>query len=224
MALIPALLAQLGFVWYCLKSTCSLLRICGFLLRSDRSTYNQLCHKGYRRLQLLMPVLLLLLLLLLQLFFLLLLLLLLLWLLLLFSLFLLLLLLLLQLFFVAAAVIVVAAVIVASTAIIAVAGVVVVAWCCSKRCCRDVSSWFGAIKMLSAVFSLLSILLIDQESLPLNHTHNVRLLHFFAFDRCTVKKKLVQMGAAVAQWIRQRLPSCGPMFKSHAHYLCVTFI
>ena len=28
----------------------------------------------------------------------------------------------------------------------------------------------------------------------------------------------VAMGAAVAQWIRQRLPSCGPGFKSQAHH------
>ena len=27
-------------------------------------------------------------------------------------------------------------------------------------------------------------------------------------------------GGAIAQWIRLRLPSCGPWFKFHAHYLC----
>ena len=27
------------------------------------------------------------------------------------------------------------------------------------------------------------------------------------------------MGSAIAQWIRLRLPSCGPGFESQAHYL-----
>ena len=28
------------------------------------------------------------------------------------------------------------------------------------------------------------------------------------------------MGAAIAQWICLRLPSCGPRFESQAHHLC----
>ena len=36
-------------------------------------------------------------------------------------------------------------------------------------------------------------------------------------ETCLSKALLEQGGAALAQWIRQRLPSCGNGFKSHVH-------
>ena len=41
-----------------------------------------------------------------------------------------------------------------------------------------------------------------------------------AKERETGNKRFANIAAAIAQWIRLRLPSCSPGFKSQAHRVC----
>ena len=68
---------------------------------------------------------------------------------------------------------------------------------------------------LSFLFILLSLMLILTKN---------RKQHFLALssraDPKIMQTLLSFRGAAIAQWIRLRLPSCRPGFESQAHHLC----
>ena len=51
--------------------------------------------------------------------------------------------------------------------------------------------------------------------------HSIKVNFVLVGDINHTVKKVGRRGAAIAQWIRQGLPSCWPRFESHSHHLCL---
>ena len=69
----------------------------------------------------------------------------------------------------------------------------------------------------------LILIVIEIVTSPRERIFGCLAIYFFLFPyilKFMCNATILYRGAAVAQWIRSRLPSCRPGFESQAHHLC----